>query len=70
VASKKANTACQLIRNMGVDLRKDWYQLRSSDVDKVLAVAGLYKYHKPKTASGSRGGAFFQFMQRVYYGRV
>jgi len=56
--------ARKLLKDSGVDLGKDYHQLRSSDVDKVLAVAKLYGYRKSPTAPGSKGRMFFQFLQR------
>lgn len=57
--------AVNALKKAGLDLRHDYHQLSSSDVDKVLFVASLYGYRKSPSASGSKGRMFWQFMQRV-----
>jgi len=57
--------AVAALRKGRLNLSHDYHQLSSSDVDKVLFVASLYGYRKPKNASGSKGRMFWQFMQRV-----
>jgi hypothetical protein len=56
--------AKQALQNAGVSFGKDYHQLNSTDVGKVLACAKLYGYRKSKNASGSTGRMFFQFLQR------
>lgn len=53
-----------LLAKHGVDLKKDYHQLNSNDVGKVLAASVFYGYRKSPTASGSTGRMFFQFLQR------
>ena len=59
----KQEVKAQLIK-LGVDFSKDYHQLSSGDVGKVLAGAKFYGYRKSPTASGSTGRMFFQFLQR------
>jgi len=49
----------------GIDFRKDYHQLRSSEVDTLLMIAKRAGYRKPATASGSRGRCFFYYLQRA-----
>ena len=55
-----------LATTYGIDLRKDFYTLSSSEVAQVLELADLVKYRKPKQANGSRGRYFFAYLQRAY----
>lgn len=64
---KKRVPACEakrLLSARGVDLKKDFHQLNSSDVNIVLDVAKAAGYRKSKNAPGSKGRMFFQYLQR------
>ena len=57
-------TAVELAGKAGLNLRKDYFVLSPSEVDKVLGIAKVYGYRKPKSASGSTARYFWAFMQR------
>ena len=57
-------TAVDLASKAGLNLRKDFFVLSSSEVDKVLGIAKVYGYRKPKNANGSTARYFWAFMQR------
>ncbi len=54
--------ARRLAVKAGVDFSKDYHQLRSSQVDSLLALAKLVGYRKPASASGSKGRYFFYYL--------
>ena len=58
------NTAVELAGKAGLNLKKDFFQLSFFDVDKVLGIAKVYGYRKPKNANGSTARYFWAFMQR------
>ncbi|MDD4984320.1 MAG: hypothetical protein PHQ43_00825 [Dehalococcoidales bacterium] len=58
------NTAVELAGKAGLNLRNDYFVLSSSEVDKVLGIAKVYGYRKPKSANGSTARYFWAFMQR------
>lgn len=43
---------------------RHWETLSSSQKDKVLELADLLKYHKPKSAQGSRGRYFYSYLRK------
>ena len=57
-------SAISLAEKAGLSLRKDYFVLSPSEVDKVLGIAKVYGYRKPKNASGSTARYFWAFMQR------
>ena len=57
-------TAIGLADKAGLNIRKDYFVLSSSEVDKVLGIAKVYGYRKPKNANGSTDRYFWSFMQR------
>ena len=57
--------AVAAIQKAGLSLSGDYHALSPTAVDKVLFIAKLYGYTKPKNASGSTGRMFWLFMQRV-----
>jgi ribosomal protein S13 len=59
------NDAREVLTKLGITIDKDYHQLTNSQVDKVVALAVLYGYHKSKNAPGSKGRMFFQFLQRA-----
>lgn len=58
-------SACALLRNLDIPRDADFFELRSSKVDELLNAANRYGYRKPKSASGSRGRYFFEFVKRT-----
>jgi len=48
-----------------IPTEKDFYQLSSSEVERVLAAADEHKYRKPRNANGSRARYFFAALQRA-----
>lgn len=64
--SKKVSacTVKRQLRSDGVDFSEDYHALSFSDKDRVVEGAKRAKYRKSKTASGSRGRMFFQYLKR------
>jgi hypothetical protein len=55
-----------LLRKVGIDVNgRDYHQLRSSEVEQVLAVAKLYRYRKSKNAPGSTARMFYEYLRRA-----
>lgn len=64
---KKDITRAQAKRMLivgGVDFEKDFFQLSSWDVDKLVVWAKLTRYRKSKNANGSTGRYFFAHLQK------
>ncbi len=57
--------ARQVAIHFGIDFKKDYHQLSVRDVDRLLIIRRLNGYRKPRTASGSTGRYFFQYLQRA-----
>ena len=57
--------ACVILRELSIPRGEDFHTLRSSTVDSLLTVADQYKYRKPKSANGSRGRYFHDYLQRA-----
>ena len=57
--------ARRLAERSGIDFSRDYHELSSSAVDKLLAIRKLVGYRKPVTAGGSTGRYFFYYLQRV-----
>jgi len=55
--------ARNLLRSKGISFKADYDTLHISDVDRLLEVADLMRYRKPKNANGSRGRYFFAYLQ-------
>lgn len=67
MAKRKKIPACEakrLLSARGVDMRSDFHELRSSDVQIVLDVAKAAGYRKSRNAPGSKGRMFFSYLQR------
>jgi hypothetical protein len=66
MAGKKLSksAAKALAVKQGINFSKDYHQLRSSEVDTLLAICKLVGYRKPASASGSTGRYFYQYLQR------
>jgi len=64
---KKRIPACEakrLLQARGVDMKADFFELRSSDVGIILDVARAAGYRKSKSASGSKARMFFGYLKR------
>jgi len=57
--------ARRLAQKAGIDFRKDYHQLRDSEVDTLLSICKLTGYRKPAGANGSTGRYFFRYLQRA-----
>jgi hypothetical protein len=47
-----------------VALGQNFFTLRQAQVDVILAEADRVRYHKPKSANGSRGRYFYALLQK------
>ena len=56
--------ARRLLESDGVDFSKDFFQLGSSDVGRIVEVAKLAGYRKRKDAPGSTARMYFQYLSR------
>ena len=56
--------ARRLLESDGVDFKKDFFQLGSSDVGRIVEVAKLAGYKKRKDAPGSTARMYFQYLSR------
>jgi hypothetical protein len=56
--------AKKLAEKMGIDFRKDFHTLYSSEVSVLLDIRKLNGYRKPKNANGSTGRYFYAYLQR------
>jgi hypothetical protein len=57
--------ARDLAEKQGINFKKDFFTLRSSEVETLLAIAKLNGYRKPANANGSKGRYFYAYLQRV-----
>jgi hypothetical protein len=57
--------AKQRLRASGIDFSRDFHELRSSDVEKILDVAKEAGYRKSKNAPGSTARMYFQYLDRL-----
>lgn len=69
MASKKAKKispaeARKLAEKIGVDFKKGPFEQRVSAMAELAAIAKLAGYRKPKSASGSTGRYFFEYIKR------
>lgn len=53
------------LKQEGFNFNKDFFQLTSSEVDRVLAGARATGYQKSKGAPGSRGRMYYGYLQRI-----
>jgi hypothetical protein len=60
--------AKRLIESDGIDFRRDFHELSSSEVQRVLEVARLAGYRKRKGAPGSTARMYFQYLSRLQPG--
>jgi hypothetical protein len=59
------HAAKQLLQSEGIDFRRDFHELSSSEVQRVLEVAKLAGYRKRKDAPGSTARMYFQYLDRL-----
>ena len=57
--------AKQLVRSDGIDFRRDFHELSSSEVQRILEIARLAGYRKSKNAPGSTARMYFQYLNRL-----
>jgi hypothetical protein len=65
VAKRGKADACEVLSEVGIPRGEDFHVLSSSKVDRLLDVAKKRKYQKPKSANGSRGRYFHDYLQRL-----
>lgn len=66
MAKKISKTAAkQLAKKQGINFRQDSSKLSISDKDFLSSLAKLQGYRKPKTASGSLGRYYFEYLKKV-----
>jgi hypothetical protein len=58
-------TAKKIAVDMGINFKKDFHSLSSTHVSDLLAIAKMQGYKKPKTASGSTGRYYFEYLSKV-----
>jgi hypothetical protein len=56
--------AKQLLKSDGIDFGRDFHELGSQEVQRILEVARLAGYHKRKDAPGSTARMYFQYLSR------
>ena len=57
--------AKQLLKSDGIDFERDFHELGSQEVQRVLEVAKLAGYRKSKNAPGSTARMYFQYLSRL-----
>jgi hypothetical protein len=57
--------AKQLIQSDGIDFGRDFHELSSYEVQRILEVAHLAGYRKRKDAPGSTARMYFQYLSRL-----
>jgi hypothetical protein len=62
--SAQSENARAILARCEVQTGADFYTLRASQVDALLAEADAMRYRKPKHANGSRGRYFHAMLQR------
>jgi protein-tyrosine-phosphatase len=60
----RAKKADQILTACGIDHVRDFHELSTSQVDKLLTFANKDQYRKPKHANGSRGRYYYQRLVR------
>lgn len=68
MAKAKACAAKQLLRSAGVPMGRDFHSLSSGEVDKVVTAAKAVGYRKSKSAPGSTGRMFYEYVNRTKCG--
>ena len=59
------SSATHLVAVYNIPLGRDFFTLRSSEVERVLDAADSVKYRRPKNANGSRGRYFYARLARA-----
>ncbi len=57
--------ACEILGRLGIKRGEDFHVLRSGVVERLLDEAQQHGYRKPKSANGSKGRYFHQYLQRL-----
>ena len=57
--------AKRLLQSDGIDFQRDFYELGSQEVQRILEVARLASYRKRKDAPGSTARMYFQYLSRL-----
>ncbi len=57
--------ACDILSRVGIPRGEDFHVLSSSKVDHLLTEARRVGYRKSRSAPGSRGRMFHQYLQRL-----
>ena len=57
--------AKQLLQSDGIDFRRDFHELSSYEVQRILEIARLAGYQKRKDAPGSTARMYFQYLDRL-----
>tara|TARA_S200002703_G_scaffold12095_1_gene10804 strand:+ start:239 stop:457 length:219 start_codon:yes stop_codon:yes gene_type:complete len=56
--------AYRLAKKIGIDFKKGPFEQSISGMAELAAIAKLAGYRKPKSASGSTGRYFFQYLKK------
>jgi len=62
--TEQQQDSLEILANINASVRQDFHTLSSTQVCKLLEVADIRKYRKPKHANGSRGRYFYALVQR------
>jgi hypothetical protein len=54
-----------VLKQCGIDWRRDFHSLRSEQVEALIAWADEFKYRKPRNANGSRARYFHAYLVRT-----
>jgi hypothetical protein len=57
--------AKRILQSDDIDFRRDFFELSSSEVQRILEVAKLAGYRKRKDAPGSTARMYFQYLSRL-----
>jgi hypothetical protein len=59
------NEAKQLLQSDGVDFQRDFHELPSYEVQRILEIAKMTGYRKRKDAPGSTARMYYQYLSRL-----
>lgn len=67
MATKKITKqeAKALAKKMGISFYGEFFTLSKTDVSNLVAIAKLQDYRKSKTAKGSTGRMYFEYLSKV-----
>jgi hypothetical protein len=60
------NNASSALNSAGIDIKKDFFTLRASQVETLLELAKIQAYRLPKHANGSKARYYYAALQRSY----